>query len=93
EIPVALSKLVMLGLSPDRERDKLGLFTRLWRRVSRRHIPKRIATAAAFGTRVRVFSEPLYAAPQVVQVVISKLREVRRFRPLFGPLSATPKVG
>ncbi len=91
EIPLGLSKLIMLALSPDRASDRLGFFVRLWRRTFGRRIPKRTATAADFGMRVRVFSEPLYSAPEVVQVVVNKLREARRFRPLFAPLQGPPK--
>ncbi len=90
EVPQALSALVMLGLSPDRAIDRLGVLTRLWRATFGRRIPKRIATAAEFGARVRVFSEPLYASPEVVRVVVERVREIGRQRPLFAPLDAPP---
>ena len=86
EIPPGLSSLIMQGLSPDRVCDKIGIFKRLWRGTLGRRLPKRISTAAEIGGRVRGCSEPLYASPEVVRVVVNKLRELQRFRPLFAPL-------
>lgn len=86
EIPAGLSSLIMQGLSPDRACDKIGIFKRLWRRTLGRRLPKRVATAAEFGARVRGHSEPLYASPEVMRVVVNKLRELQRFRPLFDRL-------
>ena len=90
EIPQGLSDVIMQGLAPDRACDRLGFFTRLWRRAFGRQLPKRIATAAEFGARVRGYTEPLYSAPDVVRVVVNKLRELQRLRPLFTPLASSP---
>ncbi len=85
-IPLGLSELVMQGLSPDRVGDRLGLLKRLWRATFGRRLPTRVPTAAELGGRVRGYGEPLYASPEVVRVVVDKLREKQRLRPLFANL-------